>query len=108
MRWGLSKIRPASIKERAMEFLPTFLVTMLRATPPPDEGWGKMVIVIRRPYAYLEAELRAAFEGQEDVQVIVDRRTRERRTMQQPVEQERRRAKVRRPKEEILGVVISA
>ena len=91
-----------------MEFLPTFLVTILRATPPPDEGRGKMVIVIRRPYAYLEAELRAAFEGQEDVQVIVDRRTRERRTMQQPVEVERRRrVEARTPKEEILGVVIS-
>ncbi len=91
-----------------MTSLPDFLFKIVRETLRPDEGRGKMLIIIRQPYAYLEAELRAAFEGQEDVQVIVDRRTRDRRTMQQPVEQERRRAKVRRPKEEILGVVISA
>ncbi len=90
-----------------MSSLPDFLFKILRETPRHEEGRGKMVIIIRRQYAYLEAELRAAFEGQEDVQVIVDRRTRERRTMQQPVEQERRRAKVRRPKEGILEVVIS-
>ncbi len=90
-----------------MSSLPDFLLKILRATPGVDEARGRMVIIIRQPYAYLEAELRAAFEGQEDVQVIVDRRTRDRRTMQQPVEQERRRAKVRRPKEGILEVVIS-
>ncbi len=90
-----------------MNSLPEFLLKILRATPGVDEARGRMVIIIRQPYAYLEAELRAAFEGQEDVQVIVDRRTRDRRTMQQPVEQERRRAKVRRPKEGILEVVIS-
>ena len=90
-----------------MNSLPDFLFKILRETPRPEEGRGKMVIIIRQPYAHLEAELRAVFEGQEDVQVIVDRRTRDRRTMQQPVEQERRRAKVRRPKEGILEVVIS-
>ncbi len=90
-----------------MSQLPDFLFKIVRETPRPEEGRGKMLIIIRQPYAYLEAELRAAFEGQEDVRVIVDRRTRDRRTMHQPVEQERRKAKVRRPKEEILGVVIS-
>ncbi len=90
-----------------MSSLPDFLFKIVREPPRTEEGRGKMVIIILRQYAYLEAELRAAFEGQEDVQVIVDRRTRERRTMQQPVEQERRRAKVRRPKEGILEVVIS-
>ncbi len=89
-----------------MSSLPDFLFKIVRETLRPEEGRGKMLIIMRQPYAYLEAELRAAFEGQEDVQVIVDRRTRDRRTMQQPFEQERRRAKVRRPKEEILGVVI--
>ncbi len=92
-----------------MNFLPDFLLKMLRTTPGFDGDPGRMVIIIRRPYAYLESQLRAAFEGQEDVQVIVDRRTRERRTMHQPVEVERRRrAEARTPKEEILKVVISA
>jgi hypothetical protein len=91
-----------------MSSLPDFLLKILRDTPGVDEARGRMVIIIRQPYAYLESELRAVFEGQEDVQVIVDRRTRERRMMQQPVEQERRRAKVRRPKEGILEVAILA
>ncbi len=90
-----------------MSSLPDFLLKILRDTPGVNEARGRMVIIILQPYAYLEAELRSAFEGQEYVEVIVDRRTRERRTMQQPVEQDRRRAKVRRPKEGILGVVIS-
>ncbi len=80
-----------------MSSLPDFLFKILGETPRPEEGRGKMVIIIRRQYAYLEAELRAAFEGQEDVQVVVDRRT-----IEQPVAANRRR-----PKEEILGVVIS-
>ncbi len=92
-----------------MSSLPDFLFKILRETPRPEEGRGKMFIIIRQLYAYLEPELRASFEGQEDVQVIVDRRTRERRTMQQPVEVERRRrVKVRTPKEDILEVVILA
>jgi hypothetical protein len=91
-----------------MSSLPDFLLKILRDTPGVDEARGRMVIIIRQPYAYLESELRAVFEGQEDVQVIVDRRTRERRMMQQPVEVERRRAKVRRPKEGILEVAILA
>ena len=85
-----------------MSPLPDFLVKILRESPRHEEGRGKMIIIIRRPYAYLEAELHAAFRGQEEVQVIVDRRMRE-----QLVELERRQGKPRRPKEEILEVVIS-
>ncbi len=90
-----------------MSYLPDFLLKILRESSRPEEGRGKTLIIIQLPYAYLEAELRAVFEGQEDVQVIVDRHKRERRTMQQPVAVERRRADRRRPKEEILKVVIS-
>ncbi len=90
-----------------MSYLPDFLLKILRESSRPEEGRGKTLIIIQLPYAYLEAELRAVFEGQEDVQVIVDRNKRERRTMQQPVAVERRRADRRRPKEEILKVVIS-
>ncbi|MBI4011604.1 MAG: hypothetical protein HY359_04790 [Candidatus Rokubacteria bacterium] len=65
-----------------------------------------MYVVIRRPYAYLERELRRTFEGQEDVRVLVDRRSGERRTSPQPVALERRRAERRRSKAEVLEVVI--
>ncbi len=85
-----------------MNFLPEFLLKTLRTTPGFDEDRGRMVIIIRRPYAYLEAEQRSVFEGQDDVEIIVDRRV-----SQQPVELERRQVGWRRPKEEILEVVIS-
>lgn len=90
-----------------MDFLPDFLVRILRATPRPDEGPGKMFIIIRRPYAYLEAELRRTFAGQEDVEIIVDRRAPERPTTQPRAEAERPRDDRRMPKEQILEVVIS-
>jgi hypothetical protein len=56
-------------------------------------------IIIRRPYAHLKEELRRAFEGQEDVKVIVDKRNGERRTSQQPVAMECRQADRRSPNE---------
>lgn len=101
-------MRPAGVKGAVMEFLPEFLLRILRATPQPDEGQEKMMIIIRRRYAYLEAELRRTFEGQEDVKVIVDRRTPERPTTQRRAEAERHRDERRRPKERIVEVVISA
>lgn len=100
-------MRPAGVKGAVMEFLPEFLLKILRATPPPAEGKEKMMIIIRRPYAHLEAELRSTFEGQEDVEVIVDRRSPERPTTQPRAEAERSREERRRPKEEILEVIIS-
>ena len=48
-------------------------------------------IVIRRPYGHLEDEVRRVFGGREDVKVVVDRRSAERRATQQPVSVERRR-----------------
>lgn len=89
-----------------MDFLPIFLLRIFKVIPRPQEGRGMMYISIRRPYAFLEERLRRAFEGEENVKVIVDRRSTKRRTRQQPVAVERRRADRRRPKEEIGEVVI--
>ncbi len=47
-----------------------------------------------------------ACEGQEDIRVLVDRRSGERRTSRQPVGLERRRAERRRSKAEVVEVVI--
>ena len=66
-----------------------------------------MSIIIHRPYAHLEKELRRAFKGQEDVKVTVDKRNGERRTSPQPVAADRRRADRRTPKEELVEVVIA-
>ena len=81
---------------------------MVSAGKTSQETAQAMKILIRRPYAYLEKELRTAFDGQEDVKVIVDRRYRERRESSQPVALERRRADRRRPKEELVEVLLSA
>ena len=67
-----------------------------------------MFIIVLRSCTNIEDELRQTFEGQEDVQVIVDRRYGERRTSRQAVEVERRRSDQRRPKEGIVDVVLSA
>ena len=91
-----------------MSSMPGFLMRIAKASFPPEQGVGMMSIVIRRPYAFLEKELRSTFEGQEDVKVIVDRRYGERRTSQQMVALERRCADRRRPKEELVEVVLSA
>jgi len=60
-----------------MRLPPGFLLRIARATNAPEGGAGMMSIIIRRPYGYVEEELRRAFEGQEDVKVIVDSRYRE-------------------------------
>ncbi len=89
-----------------MSFLPAFLLRILEAAAHPEEGRENMFIVVRRPYTYLQEELRQAFEGQGDVHIIVDRRSGERRTGPEPVTVERRQAERRRAKEEIVEVVI--
>ncbi|MBI4609309.1 MAG: hypothetical protein HY726_09880 [Candidatus Rokubacteria bacterium] len=90
-----------------MEFLPAFLLRIHRETPGPEGGRGRVYVIIRRAHAYLEEVLRRAFEGQQDVGIVVDRRYGDRRAYKHPVGVERRRADRRRwPKEELLQVVI--
>ena len=91
-----------------MSQLPGFLLKIAKATSSLEGGPGVMSIIIRQPYAFLEKELRSAFEGQEDVKVIVDRRYGERRTRTQAIESERRHADQRGPKEELVEVLLSA
>jgi hypothetical protein len=91
-----------------MSSVPEFLMRIAKPSFPPEKGAGMMSIVIRRPYAFLEKELRSAFEGQEDVKVIVDRPYRERRKSKQPVGLERRRADRRNAKRELVELVLSA
>jgi len=63
-------------------------------------------IVVPRSRAYLADLLAKAFEGREGVEIIVDRRSRDRRMQQLPVGAERRRAQRRRSQEEMIEVVI--
>ncbi len=73
----------------------------------PEESAGMMTIVIQRPYARLEKELRSAFKGEDDVKIILDKRSGERRKRLQAISKDRRRADRRRPKEELIEVAIS-
>jgi len=82
------------------------LIRITKAAKSSEKRSGITYIVIRRPYAYLEKELRSTFKEQEDVKIIVDRRISERPNIQQAVKLERRRSDRRRPKEQIIEVVI--
>ena len=88
-----------------MSVFPGFIMTIAKATAPPGQGAEMMSVIIQRPYAFLEKELRSAFEGQGDVKIIIDRRYSERRGRVQPYEIEHRRFDRRRPKEELAEVL---
>ena len=88
------------------EFIPAFVLRMLSVTEGLRHNPGRLLLIVRRPYAQLEDRLRRAFEGRDDIVVIADRRRGERRASARPVQDERRRAERRSRKEEILEVVI--
>lgn len=90
-----------------MDILPIFLLKFFEAVPRRQEGRGMMYIIIRPPFDFLEYGFRRAFEGQENIRVVLDRRSAQRRTGRQPIAVERRRTDQRMPKEEIGEVVIS-
>ena len=88
------------------ESIPAFVVRMLSVTESLSHNPGRMLLIVRRPYAQLEERLRRAFEGRDDIVVIPDRRRSDRRTSARPIQDERRRAERRSRKEEVLDVVI--
>lgn len=90
-----------------MRFPPEFLLGISKAANSPRKEHMSMSIIIQKPYIHLEKELRRAFEGEEDVKIIVDRRQGERRQNQQAIESERRQAGRRLSKEKLIEVLIS-
>lgn len=76
------------------------------SNPGHAENPAKVHIILPRDRAYLADLLAKAFEGREDVEIIVDKRHVERRTRKVTVTVERRRAERRRPKEEVIEVVV--
>jgi hypothetical protein len=73
-----------------------------------EEKTGDTCIIIRRRYSHLKEELQRTLKGDKDVKVLVDKRSGERRRSKQSIPLERRRADRRKPKEELVEVVISA
>lgn len=90
----------------ATESLAMSFVVALTAAEHPGDDPAKVFIIVPQPRAYLADLLAKSFEARKDVEIIVDRRYGERRTRRQPVAVERRRAERRRPKEEVIQVVI--
>ena len=87
------------------ESIPAFVVRMLSVTEGLRHNPGRMLLIVRRPYGHLEERLRRVFEGRDDIVVIPDRRSSNRRASARPVQDERRRADRRSRKEEMLEVV---
>jgi hypothetical protein len=83
------------------------LLRFTRLTEPIDKGVGYLNIIIKRPYSILEKEMRNVFRGEENVHVVVDRRSTERRQSTKPVSNERRGTNRRRLKEVLVEASIS-
>lgn len=64
-------------------------------------------VIIRREYSYLEPLIRSMFEEAEDVRVLIDRRSEERREPPAPPEGERRSANDRRASTPMLDILIN-
>ena len=90
-----------------MRSSPDFQLKISKEINSSGRGFGITSIIICQPYAHREKELRGAFKGEDDVEVMVDRRYGERRKKKQPITLERRRSVRRRSKEDLLEVVIS-
>ena len=88
------------------EPVPTLVARVFSATEALQRNPGRMILIVRRPYAHIETHLRSAFDGRDDITIIGDRRHRVRRMTAGAVRDERRRAERRLRKEEVLEVVI--
>ena len=85
----------------------TLALKISNSVPSALSPTGDMCIVISPNFAFLEKELRVAFEGQDEVKVTVDRRKVDRRKSSRHVSSERRKVNRRRSKAELLEVVIA-
>jgi len=98
-----------------MELPSGFVLKTVRASAGSHEetGKGKMLLVVGSRYAHLEKALSEAFDGQGDVEILVDRRKGERRKGERrkgggALLSERRQMDRRKRKEEVLQVILSS
>jgi len=78
------------------------------AAPGGPGGAGKTLIIIQRPYAHLEKELRRTFGNGNNTRVIIDRRMGERRGRMESLSDDRRQGDRRAESELLLELVISS
>jgi hypothetical protein len=92
-----------------MELPSGFVLRTLRANTESrkETGKGKMLLIVGSRYAHLQKTLNEAFDGQGDVEILVDRRKEERRKAGGAALSERRRMDRRKHKEEVLQIILS-
>ena len=90
-----------------MPFEDEYLFQIRIMTSMVYAGDAHINIIVRRPFAYLTQNLLNVFEGQDDVDVTVDRRFSQRRKTAQPCLQDRRCGDRRQSKEPLIDVMIS-
>ena len=54
------------------ESAPGFLLHVVRVADGLHHNPGRMLLIVRGPYAHLEDRLRRLFEGRHDVEVILE------------------------------------
>ena len=98
-----------------MELPSGFVLRTVRAGAESREeaGKGKMLLIVGSRYAHLRKVLIEAFDGQGDVEILVDRRKGERRKGERrrgggAFLSERRQMDRRKRKEEVLEVILSS
>src|SRR2546428_13695540 len=84
--------RRGNVVGTPLESLVISLVTALTGGQRSDSGHERISIIVPGAHAHLVDLLAKAFEGREDVEVIVDRRRGDRRTQERPVAVGRGRA----------------
>jgi len=90
-----------------MPLLSDLAMKISRTSAPHEGGAEEMVIIIQRPYAHLEKELRRTFRNGNETSVIIDRRMGERRSRTEPVTEDQRQGDRRAQRELLLELVIS-
>src|SRR5256885_13267674 len=96
--------RRGNVVGTPLESLVISLVTALTGGQRSDSGHERISIIVPGAHAHLVDLLAKAFEGREDVEVIVDRRRGDRRTQERPVAGGARRAERRRTQGETVRV----
>ena len=85
-----------------------FLIKILQSVPAVNDGHGRMHLIVKHPYVHLLTELHEVFGEQGDVEIKLDKRQGERRTLGQPCAPERRQQDRRKDKETLLEVILAA
>ncbi|MCF8105273.1 MAG: hypothetical protein K9K64_07315 [Desulfohalobiaceae bacterium] len=67
---------------------------------------GRALVVISEPFAPMKNEIRKSLAGQADIEIVVDRRKAERRSGKSWDGPDRRRESRRKPKANVLQVIL--